>query len=521
MEKRKQELLIFVLAVGILFFIILNSTLFYFRVDLTENKVFTISNVSKGLFYEIPEKVRITYYLSEKIAKLSPYPGQVKDLLYEYAAYSRGKIEVSIVDPAKGNLTTQAESLGVMPQRIEVMEKDEQTFAIIYSGIVIEYLDRYKTLPFVLRTETLEYDLTSNIRKVVQNKERHIGVLLGDRTRTLEADYSLLSEQLKAQYTVREIKIGEGIPDDISALLILGNKDIEEKDLKPIDSFIMRGGPILFCVEGVYVDLGKNLSPVSLAGSALLKYLNHFGVNVRSELVLDRYSKNFRIPQQLFGGIAWQILGSYPEWVAIVEQNVSKQNPITSRFSRLDLLWASPLEIRNISGLTSEKLFSSSKESWLMPPPFNTNPYDVKSFYRSKEESSGQYLLGAVLYGKFQSYFPGEDEKSKSALESESRETRMLVLGDTDFLSNIIQYSDSAYNMFFLSNCLEWLSSDDDLLLIKTRAVRDVRLNKIEDPEAKKSAYLFAQIINLVVIPLLVVFFGLNRWFSRRKKQIS
>jgi ABC-type uncharacterized transport system involved in gliding motility auxiliary subunit len=127
MDKKKQEIMLFILVLGVIVFAAFNSMRFFFRIDMTRNKAFTISEVSKSLFKEIPEKVHITYFLSDKLNKVAPEPGQITDLLHEYAAFSRGKIEVAVVDPAAANLTGQAENMGVVPRPMRVVEKNEVT----------------------------------------------------------------------------------------------------------------------------------------------------------------------------------------------------------------------------------------------------------------------------------------------------------------------------------------------------------------------------------------------------------
>jgi len=163
MQKKSTELIILLLILSIVVLFALNSSRYFVRLDFTGNKAFTISRVSKELFQEIQEQVYITYYLSERLQSLYNFPAQIEDLLQEYAAHSRGKIIISVLDPAKTGDSGKAESLGVYPQQIEVVEKDERSVARVYTGIVIQYLDRSEALPVVGRIDTLEYDLTSRI----------------------------------------------------------------------------------------------------------------------------------------------------------------------------------------------------------------------------------------------------------------------------------------------------------------------------------------------------------------------
>jgi ABC-type uncharacterized transport system involved in gliding motility auxiliary subunit len=170
--KKRAEIILFILGLILILLIGLNASRYYTRIDLTENKAFTISRVSRELFRDIPDRVFLSYYVSDKLKSLYAFPFQIEDLLYEYAASSRGSIKVEVLDPIKAGELSRAESLGVFTQQIEVIEQDQRSFAQVYTGIVIQYLDRYETIPVVSQVETLEYGLTSRIRKIVTEEER-------------------------------------------------------------------------------------------------------------------------------------------------------------------------------------------------------------------------------------------------------------------------------------------------------------------------------------------------------------
>lgn len=510
MEKKRQEIIIFILTIAIAFFIGLISVRFFFRVDLTSSRTYTISKVSKNLFTEIPEEAHLIYVISDKLKKLSPFPEQVEDMLYEYAAFSRGKIKVSVVDPVKEGITTQVESLGVLPQQIEVIEQNEQSLATVYTGIIIEYLDNQKALPLVFRTETLEYELTSAVRDIVKGGEKTLGVLVGDDGRSMEQDYSMLQQQFQGSFGLKTIRRGEPIPDEITALLILGGKDISLDDLKALDDYIGRGGQTLFCVDSIYVDLNQGMTALALPELPVLDLLKKYGVTVQEKLVIDKYNKRFRIPTEVFGQIAWQILGPYPYWIAVSGENVSRDNPITARFQGLDLLWPAQLTATDVEGVKRDTIIKSSKEAYLLADNFDLNPMQAEMLFYAAGDTKGQYDLAYSLEGRFPGYF---DSSKKN------RETRMMIISSSMFPTNLIQYSDSNYNMGFLQNAAQWLLSDDDLLTIKTRSVRDTRLNRIQDPQGKMRAFLTSQLVNLVLVPIVIIAFGLNRFLKRRKKQ--
>ncbi|NOY08063.1 MAG: GldG family protein [Spirochaetes bacterium] len=528
MHKKTKEIIIVVLVLLIFIFIGLNSTQFFTRLDLTANKVFTISKVSRKLFTEIPDQVHITYFVSDKLRQLYTFPGRIEDMLNEYAAYSHGKIIVNIVDPAKSGDTSRAQGLGVYPQQIEVVEKDQRSVAMVYSGLVIQYLDRHETLPAVTRTNTLEYELTSKIKKVVTNEHKKIGIIVGSPQRNYNQDYGLLTRQLSQQFEVQEIKKGKTIPGDISVLFVIGNGSFDNFDLFPVDQYLMNGGKVLFLVDGVNVDMRNNLKASKINKSPMLDMLKSYGIDVKREMVLDKYSKDFRIPRQIFGQTMWQVLGKYPEWITISSQSVAKDNPITARFSGLDLYWASPLKWIKRSGEKAEPIIKTTKDAWVMKKRFLTNPYQASTFAYIGGDTKGQYNIGYTVTGTFHSYFAGKsipvregESRDWKEIKDKSAETRIIVIGDSDFVSNLLQYTGANYNLDFAENSAEWLSHGEDLLSIKTRIIRDTRLNKIQDIKKRVTVMLFSQIVNIIFIPLLVIAFGIFRFLARRKKRLT
>jgi ABC-2 type transport system permease protein len=524
--KKRAEIVVFVLGLAIILLAALNSNRFFARLDLTESKAFSISRVSKKLFQEIPEQVYITYYVSDKLRKLYSFPQAVEDLLQEYAAYSRGKIRVESLDPLASGEVTRAEQLGVYPQQIEVVERDQRSLAKVYTGIVIQYLDRHETIPLVARTDALEYELTSRIRKAVSGEERVVGILLGDAQRDLQQEYGHLLSALGEDFRVLPLRRGEDVPPEVNVLFVIGNNDLDPFDLFPIDQYLMRGGRALFAVDGVRVDFMRGLAASKMQNNPTLEMLASYGVKVEPQLVLDKYCQNFRLPTQVLGQIMWQVLDKYPYWITVAGQYASRDNPITAHFGGLDLYWASPLTLSAGSGATIEPLLTSTPDSWVADKePFETNPQQANMLLYSQPENKGSRVLAASLRGQLSSWFrdkaipkrEGESRNWQSIVET-AKDARLVVVGDADFASNLVDFTEADYNMNFLSNAAEWLSNSEDLLAIKTRLARDTRLNRIQDPARRVAAALTTQIVNVAVIPLAVIAFGIVRLLLRRKK---
>ena len=199
-----------------------NAARYYARVDLTRSRMFSISKVSKDLLASIPQQVHITYFLSDALRSLTPAAGRVADLLQEYAAESRGKVLLTILDPDKKGQGESARRYGILPQQIQVVQANEQRTTELYSGIAIDYLDRYTSLPAVFTPDGLEYSLSFAVRKVLSGRRMVVGVLVGLPGKALGSDYESLRTGLSRDYTLHEYLIGERIPPEVDMLLVLG-----------------------------------------------------------------------------------------------------------------------------------------------------------------------------------------------------------------------------------------------------------------------------------------------------------
>ena len=502
MKNKTKQIILLVLVSAVFVLTGLNSTRFFKRIDLTENKSFTISDVSKAIIQGIPGNVQITYYLSDKIRNITPVASEIEDLLYEYSAHSRGKVAVTVQDPLKTNTSKKAETMGVQPQQIEVYEKNEQSFAMVYSGITIQYLDQVETIPFIINLETLEYEITYKIRKLVENLNTKIGIIIGHNQKTLDNSFSFLRDKLSSVFELEAVQPGKEITSDYSGIIVLGGKDLTDSDLLYIDEYIMTGGKVLFCIDGVEVEMTRNLETTVLDEAPVFKMIENYGVKINNDIIIDKYAR--RIP--LRGSFPML----YPQWISIAAENIAKDNPLTSGFSGLDLLWASSLELsNNSSSVKALKLLSSSDQAFALNENITANPYEVNGLASNENKERSTLDLGYVLSGKFKSFYT----------DKESPENRMIVIGDSDFASDVIRYSDSPFNIIFLENAVEWLAIDDSLLTIKTRDKREMRLNKIQVPEKKIKAILFVYLINIILVPAAVIAFGIIRFIRRKRKE--
>ena len=526
---KKQTTTLSVLIIIIIALTLLVSRRLWFRLDLTKGKSYTISAVSRNLHNEIPDQIRLTYYLSDKLKAIHPLPGEIEDLLREYAGFSRGKIQLTVRDPAKAKLTEQIEQLGILPQQIQTVEQDQASVTTVYTGIVIEYLDQIETLPMVFSLETLEYDLTSRIRAMVRGNTRLLGVIVGDNPQRWNEDYrSLQNAYTQAGYQIRFIAGGQEISETIPALLVLGGVEtLDETALYQIDRYIQTGGKVLFTVKSVYIDMEGGLEARLPQDGGLLAMLSSYGAAVLPEIVMDRSSLTMQYQTRTPNGALQFRITRNPQWIRVLGEKGNPAHPVSARFSGLDLYWANPLSLNAPEGVEADYLFVSTADAWSLREPFYTNPEVPYLFERDAAETKGEKILGASLTGIFPSWFADkpvpeqEDGEELPAMPSQAKAARLIVVGETEFATSFMGVTNGQHNLDFLIHAADWLCSDDDIIGIRNRESRSGRLDKIIDTGKKASAMRFAQIVNVFVVPFLVILAGLFFALRRRTKVLS
>ena len=227
--------------------------------------------------------------------------------------------------------------------------------------------------------------------------------------------------------------------------------------------------------------------------------LKKWGITINNNMVLDKYCKKITMRGQL--------PMNYPMWLSINSKFVSKDNPITAGFASLDMMWASSVDINPVPGLSYQELFSSTNESWLLTDYITGNPYEAFTTQHLQEEGKGSHPLAYAVTGQFPSAYTGRV----------SKDTKIIVVGDSDFISNLIEYTESPANLMFAENMLQWLDNDR-FMNIKTRSVRDIRLNKITDLSSKVRAILAVYVVNIFIIPAGIIIYGIVRYIRRKRK---
>lgn len=479
---------------------------FFTRADLTENKVFSISDSTKQVLKDLDDVINIRVYFSKK---LPPYlvtlTRQVKDILSEYRAYGGKKIIVSFIDPAENPDTqNRVHSLGIPPVQLNVIEKHKAEVINAYLGIAVLYEDKAEVIPVVQNVNNLEYQLTSAIVKVSSKEAKTIGFLSGHDEPDIEKEYDYMRRRLEEQYNVRKVYTSGGnpVPDDISTLVVASPKNLSEWDLFAIDRFLMKGGKILFLVNGVEVPEGY-LYGVRASG-ALDSLLATYCVKVNKDLVIDE-SCAFAT----FSAGYFRYTVPYPLWPIVQKPGLSAESPITKDLESIVLPWTSSVDtVGGYDGLEVRVLARSSNRSRSDGRNLDLNP---QRDFRLREERQPANLA-LHLRGQFKSYFrdralpqvEGRLNNIARAAET-SPETDIIVIGNSRFIEDGFVREFPENRVFFL-NVVDWLTIGNKLIGIRSRNVTFRPIKSIG--EKSKSAIKYASTLG---VPGILVAWGLAR----------
>lgn len=524
--------LIFFVVIMVGFFALVNyfSSRHFGRLDLTETKVYSLSEATKKIAAGLDDVVTIKCYFS---TKLPPYVLSIKqrvdDMLDEYRAYAKGNIQVEFIDPAEDpEVQKRMQFIGIPQVQMNILEKDQASATMVYMGIAVSYEDQQEVIPFLKNTDNLEYDLTSSILKVTRKEKKTVGFLSGHSEYDIYENYATVRNALSKQYQIEKVDTSEGkpVPDHIDVLVIAGPDGLTDRDKYEIDQYIMRGGKVFFLIDIITIPEGT--VQASYRQSNISDLLENYGVKLTRNLVLDRL--NMFITFQTGYTI---VRTPYPLFPKIVEAGLDRESPIVNQLESLVLPWAGSLEVLRDThpDIKFTVLAQSSPYSWVQKGMYNISP--AQQFAPDSEEDVRQYPLAVWAQGKFKSFYtdkavppvekPGGAEKQKpenaevkkpETVKECQEEGQILVVANAKFLED--NFVSNPGNLEFFLNALDSSTWGKDLIGIRSKAAADRSLPILS--EQQKTLIRFA---NMLAVPIGVALFGVVRFSLKRRKKIT
>ncbi len=475
------------------------------RIDLTENRLYTLSQGTLNIVQNIQEPITLHYFFSDQASKdipqLRTYANRVNELLQEYAQLSKGKITLNVIDPvAYSEQEDQATELGL--QGVPTGATGQS----IYFGLAgSNSVGDSETIAFFQpnKEQFLEYDVSKLIYTLTNTKKPVVGLLsrvpmfssFDVETQRIRDPWAVTT-QLQQLFDVRNIDFAEGkFDDDLEVLMVVHPKDLGLKTLYAIDQYVMQGGNLI-----VYVDpyaeadvpaMDPN-SPIEAEGvrsSTLNKLFDAWGIDYTPAQVLG--DRKYALTIDAGNGQQarhYAILGL--DKSALAEDNV-----MTSGLDVITMAMAGIVKPHPEAEVEFEALIQSSTEAM----PFESAKFrflpKVSSLAEGYAASGENYAVAGRFAMQPQSAFPEgpppDSEVTSAHIGQAADQVNIVVVTDVDMLTdrmwvNVQEFLGQkimdawASNGNFAVNAVDNLLGSSDLISVRGRATATKPFTRVE-----------------------------------------
>lgn len=506
------------LVAAVLVVVNLLGLAFYEHWDFTDGRIYSLSDFTKKVMRELDDVILVKLYFTEDLP--APYNANaryIKDQLYEYKAFSGGKMKFEIIDPVQHNKEDEARGLNIPAVQVNAIEKDKIELKRVYMGLAVLFENKQEVLPLIQSTRNLEYEITSAIKRVTTDTTVTVGLLAGHGEPSPAEDLNTIAQLLQKQYKVEPVTITHGqlIDQQIHTLLVIGpTAQFSAFDMYALDQFIMRGGKVGWFLDPVQVDLMTQTAE-NLATN-LDTLLQTYGIVLNKELIIDTRNSRVAVMQRQ-GGIQFQSVVEYPLFPEAV--TFDEGNLITKDLGAISFPYVSSVDTTAAEnlGVVLKPIVYSSERSGRRRAPYHLAP---QTQYTLNDFPEANIPLAATAIGMFTSYYnehplPDSGLAAMPELQTHSPINRMVVVADGDFMRD--RSARNPENLAFFLNIVDWLSQDEGLITIRARESTSRPL----DPTLTDGARWRYKYANIFGPAVLVVVAGIIRWRVRIARRRS
>ncbi len=524
--KRNETLTYSALGLAVLFLLLvafnyLASTA-PLRADLTEGRLYTLSEGTRKILRNLEAPVKLRLYISQgeqaMPVQMRSFAQRVEDLAREFKSAAGEKLIIERYNPKPDSEEEDAAQLdGIEAQQLFSGEQ-------FYLGLSVSQLDRKQAIAALNpgRERLLEYDLARAIARVGIAERPTLGLMsglpvLGERFNPMTRQSSepwVLANELKRDFNVKPVNLtAETIDKDINVLLLIHPRDLSDATEYALDQFILRGGKLIAFVDPLtYFDQQPGPMPGmpgQSTGSTLPKLFKAWGVEMNPGKV---------IADVVFGsggGARYT-----PTVLSLNRTAFNRDDVVTSQIETLLYAFGGAFEVKPAEGLKMTELVHSSPNSMLVDNAVATVSGDaaMKGFQPDNKTRT----LAMRLSGKFRTAFPdgkpkaeapsAKDRKPKAApadeapqLKESAQENSVILVADVDMLADgaavDIQEAfgrrmvvPSNGNLAFAQAMVEQVASGDALLSLRSRTTSFRPLTVVREMEAEAQKQYFGRL---------------------------
>lgn len=538
----------FIYKIGLVLILILMinivGNLFFYRLDLTQDQRYTLSNQTKEIVNNIDNPILVEVYLKGNFpSEFKRLQLETTQILEELQAINN-KIVIKFIDPLP--IAEELINNGLTPSRLTAQENGSVSETIIFPWAVIHYKEKYELVSLLKNNflgdsdeqlqqsiQNLEFAFAEGFQKLTLVKSKKIAVLRGngelddiylaDFLKTLGKQYHLAPFTLDS-VSKNPIKTLQQLKDFDLAIITKPSQKFTEEEKYTLDQYSMKGGKTLWLIDQVQAELDSLMStgtsPILPRDLNLTDLFFAYGFRINYNVVQDLYSSKITLATGNIGNQPQysQFLWNYFPLILSKNSHVINKNiePVQLKFpSNIDTL---PNQIKKTILLESSPLSKIdgvptlvSFESLLEKP----NP----ELFKGKRN-----IFGVLLEGNFESAYKNRVQPYQTIdFKTESANTKMIIISDGDIIANQIhkgepmplgqdKWTNSLYgNKAFLLNAVNYLLDDNGLISVRNKSVEIKLLDKEKTYKERNFWKAFNVIIPLVLLMIISTIFHLYR----------
>ncbi|RPA67339.1 gliding motility-associated ABC transporter substrate-binding protein GldG [Cyclobacteriaceae bacterium YHN15] len=526
-----------------------------FRIDLTEEKRYSLHPATIEVLRSIEEPIEVEILLTGKLpGGMRRLQRSIEETIRTFNAYSSKKISFYYEDPLglpadiREDYIVGLAEYGINPTNLFVTEDGGQKSKLIFPGIVVRN-EEFETGSLLLKgekgmgpeqilnqsIENLEFELIQAIRKLISKQQYAVGILIGKGEMDEDDGFGMV-ESLVDDFEVYKIPMEQANKiedlDPFDVLIIAGPKQAYgEKDIYLLDQFLMSGGKLIFLIDG----LSYNLEDAGASGTVAMPFENgldqllfRYGIRVNKDFIQDM---NFGYHPVMAGNFGDQEQLIPLPWPFYVAAGRMASHPITKGLDQVMFRFVSSMDTVKADGVKKTPLIFGSDFSRKLAAPVRLAFEDMTAGPDLNEFQSKNLPLLYLLEGSFTSLFKNRflpDGMDKSSFKETTENGTVIVTASGNLFKSQRNFVDgnplplgedpfnssTFANRQLLQNCINYLIDPEGIIATRTKTFQIRPLNKVKVKDEKTKWQLINIFLPLIILGMLSLI-----WMAARKRR--
>lgn len=552
-DSKKLEDILKFLIVGVL--VILANELasrYFYRLDLTEEKRYTLSDATRNLLNDLDDVVFVEVYLEGTLpAGFERFRNTIQETLEQFRAYGGANIRYRFIDPeqamsaqARNEFINRLGEKGIQPTNVYANQDGQRIEKLVFPGALVYYQGR-ETGVMLLKgnqgassqeilnqsIEGIEFELASAIRDLSAGDRKRIALIKGQGELD-SLEIAGLESALRERYLLADVRLPEeGLAGFDAAVIAKPTQPFTERSKYIIDQYLMQGGKLVFLIDAVDIHMDSVRAEGALATAFNLNLddmLFQYGARINPVLIQDLNAALYPV---VVGRMGDQPQIRPMPWPFFPLINDYADHPVVRNLDAIILKFANTIDTVKADGIKKTPLLFTSQYTRTTQAPAFVSLNEMRSGLNPEQFTRSGLPVAYLLEGSFTSLYKNRilpPFARQSTFVEEGTQSAILICADGDVARNDVSRQNgrpyplgfdpvtqtTLANADFILNALSYLVDQDGLILARNKEVVMRPLNKVKLEEEK----VFWQFINLGLPLAALILFGVVKFYLRKRK---